>query len=317
MSELRAHHELKLAADYPADRNPALVYLGGLRSPHSRRNMARYLDQVAAILTNRRLDASQIQWDRLRFQHISFVVSRMSEDYAPSTVNGILSAIRGVMKTAWKLGQISSEDYQRAVDIPNLKATRLPTGRDMAFREIRALIDACIADAKRNPAKAIRDIAIIGVLYATGMRRAETANLKLSHYRSASGQIVIRGGKGDKDRTVYIKNRPQSLLDQWVTLRGSRPGWLFNPVNKSGHIFQRGITDQAIYNMLKVRGQAAGIEDFSPHDLRRTFVGDALDAGIDLVTVAEIAGHASTETTRKYDRRGERTKEQAASRFDL
>jgi integrase len=90
---------------------------------------------------------------------------------------------------------------------------------------------------------------------------------------------------------------------------------LFAPVLKSGKINRKRMNPPSIYDMLKKRARQAGVPDFSPHDLRRTFVGDMLDRGVDIATVANIAGHASVDTTRRYDRRPDETKKQAATKL--
>ncbi len=71
------------------------------------------------------------------------------------------------------------------------------------------------------------------------------------------------------------------------------------------------MTSQAIYLALLKRSREARTGTFSPHDLRRTFVSDLLDAGADLATVQKLAGHCSSDTTRRYDRRGEESKRRA------
>ena len=130
-----------------------------------------------------------------------------------------------------------------------------------------------------------------------------------------SGQVTVRSGKGRKDRTAYVTNGAQDALDDWLVLRGDSPGPLFWPVNKGGVLQPRGLTAQAVYNLLKKRAEEAGVKDFSPHDFRRTFVGDLLDRGVDIVTVQKMAGHANVTTTGRYDRRPEQVKQQAAQKL--
>jgi integrase/recombinase XerD len=71
------------------------------------------------------------------------------------------------------------------------------------------------------------------------------------------------------------------------------------------------MTDHAVYAILQVRALKTGVKLFSPHDLRRTFVSDLLDAGADIVKVAKMAGHDQVQTTARYDRQGEEVKKKA------
>ncbi len=63
------------------------------------------------------------------------------------------------------------------------------------------------------------------------------------------------------------------------------------------------MTDQAVLDILRQRGKEAQIASFSPHDFRRTFTSNMIDAGVDIVTVQNLMGHASPVTTARYDRR--------------
>ena len=88
-------------------------------------------------------------------------------------------------------------------------------------------------------------------------------------------------------------------------------------IGKVDRITIERITDQAVMVILRRRAVAAGVAEFSPHDLRRTFVGDLLDAGVDISIVQRLAGHASIATTGHYDRRGEEEKRKAAFRLHI
>jgi site-specific recombinase XerD len=221
----------------------------------------------------------------------------------------MLAALRGVLKECWRLGYMTAEDYHRAADVPTIKAQTLPRGRALASGEISALMGACGRDS--SPA-GIRDAALIAVLYGAGLRRSESVGLDLPDYNVETGELVICGAKGRKDRLGYATNGSADALKDWLVVRGGDPGPLFCSINKGGRIRIRRLTDQAVLHILKKRAVQAGVASFSPHDLRRSFISDLLDAGADISTAQQLAGHSNVQTTARYDRRGEATKRKAA-----
>jgi integrase len=300
--------------------NPAAVYLSSLTSQLSRYTMRNALRTIIAVVRNVEVGSISDQvmlsynWGALRYQHTAAIRSILAERYSPSNANRILSALRGVLREAWRLEYMTAEEYQRAIDIKLVKSHILPHGRDLDNEEIKDLAEACRADPS---IAGIRDLAIIGLLYSCGLRRSELVNLEWTDFNERSGQLKIRMGKGRKQRTVYVTGGTLKALMRWATVLGASSGAMFRPILKNGRIMNTGMVSQSIYDMLKRRSKEAGVSDFSPHDLRRTFVGDMLDSGVDIATVADIAGHSSIETTRRYDRRPETTKKTAAEKINF
>jgi site-specific recombinase XerD len=301
----------------PLDQNPAAVYLATLR-PVGRRGMLRALNLIAEIASDGsglKQTALTLAWHHLRYQHTAAIAAALVErGYRPATVNQALSGLRSVLYHAWKLGLMESEDYQRARDVKNRKAETLPRGRALDKEELKTIIKHC--QTENSPA-GTRDTALIGVMYGTGLRRSEVVKLELKDYNPKNGALTIRGAKGGKDRLVYVKGGAAKALAGWLLLRGEGAGPLFCPVHKSGKIRVESMTDQAIMKILKKRGFQAQLEPFSPHDLRRTFISDLLDAGADIATVQKLAGHASVTTTARYDRRGEEAKSKATDLLNI
>ena len=137
--------------------------------------------------------------------------------------------------------------------------------------------------------------------------------MDLSDYDRETEEIKVRGGKGRKDRITYASGGAAEAFEAWAHLRGGENGPLFYPINKGDKVQVRRMSDQAIYNILRRLGMKIKTEKFAPHDMRRTFIGDLLDAGADLSAAQQLAGHANVQTTARYDRRGERAKKRAAS----
>jgi integrase len=316
--------ELSTVTPTRSQDHPATVYLLRL-APGSRRTMQQALNVLAQTLGvppvfaevgqphPRQVELTYLHcpWHILRYAHTQALRTILLDRYAPATANKMLSALRNVLKEAWRLGQISDLDYRRAVDIESVSGTTLQAGRALSLGEMAALLAVCSTDL--SPAGA-RDAALIAL---PGLRRAEMAALQLADYTAAERAIAVRHGKGRKARIVYAAEGTAQALADWLVERGDAPGALFCPVNKGGRITIRAMTEQSIFEAMHKRAQQARIAHFSPHDLRRTYISQLLDTGADLATVQQLAGHASVQTTVRYDRRGDRAKQRASERLHV
>lgn len=306
--------DLILVRATPPDRHPAAVYLARLAAG-SRRTMGGALDVVAGLLTSYRCDKATLDWGALRYQHTAAVRALLADLYAPATANKILAALRGVLKEAWRLGYMEAEEYHRAADLPTIRGTTVPRGRAVSSGEMRLLFEACRHD---NTPAGKRDAALITILYGCGLRRSEVVALDLADYEAETGALKVRSGKGNKGRVSYAgAGGSRAAIAAWLACRGKGPGPLFCPVNKGGSVTLRRMTDQAVRKILIKRAKEAGVASFSPHDLRRTMIGDLLDAGADISTVQRLAGHSNVTTTARYDRRGEAAKRKAAELLSI
>jgi site-specific recombinase XerD len=309
-----AVHPLGLASVGLLQKHPAAVYLARL-APSSRRVMRGALDAIADLLTDGHCTALTLNWPTLSYQDTVAVRTVLAERYAPSTANRHLAALRGVLKECWRLGYVSVEDYQRAADLESVRGSRLLRGRALDSGEVKALFDGCGDDA--HAAIGSRDAAVLAVLYGAGLRRAEAVGLDLRDYDRKRGTLKVRG-KGNKERVAHVGAGGRAAIEDWLELRGATAGPLFWPVHRSGRIGPaRRLTAQAVLYMARRRGVGAQIDAFSPHDLRRSFVSDLLDAGVDLSTVQQMAGHAQVQTTARYDRRGDEAKAEAARQLHV
>lgn len=300
--------DLVLRTTLQADQHPAATYLARL-SQGSRRSMRQALRTIAELLTTGRCDERTLDWSAVRYQHTTATRTALAERYSPATANKMLAALRGTLREAWRLGYMNAEDFHRATDVPPVKGSTLPTGRALSAGELRALFAVCSSDD--TPAGA-RDAALFSLLYGAGLRRSEVVALDVADYDAESGAVVVRTGKGRKQRIGYVSVGGIKALGLWLRNRGDASGPLFLPIAKGGRVVERRMTDQAVFFILKKRATQAGVSSFSPHDLRRSFISHLLDAGADIATVQQLAGHSNIQTTSRYDRRGERSKRKAA-----
>ncbi len=299
----------------PALPSPVQAYLNTL-SPSGKRTQATALNNLAYIFSDGQIQqALAFPWHHLRYEHTSQLSSRMIDiGYAIATVNKHLVALRRVLEEAYRLGLYPEHnDYYRAAGVKSLRHETVLRGRSLEHDELHALLTACL-DNDHNPALGDRDAALINLMYVTGIRRQEVVDLNLSDFAPRENKLRILG-KGSKQREVFLSQEAVAALDKWIAHRGRRLGPLFTRVGKGAKITLNRLSAQAIYYILKKRQNQAGLEPFTPHDLRRTTITDLLSAEVDVLTVSAIAGHNSSDTTRRYDRRSEERKRQAVERL--
>lgn len=300
--------DLVLVTPLPLTLHPAAVYLSSLTSS-SRRTMHKALNVIARMLTAPvESDALSLDWSQLRYQHTAAIRSVLMEQYAPATANRMLCALRRVLKEAQRLGLISADEYATAVDLKRVQGDSPSRGRLLKATEVAAVLSDCKNDGTFI---GVRDAALIAILSGTGVRRSELVALNIADYQTENSSLLVRKGKGRKSRTVYLPDGAVAALNAWLDVRSNAPGALICPVRRGGHVKIRRMTDQAVMNLLRKRASSAGVAAFSPHDFRRTFITNLLAAGVDVLTVSRLAGHADPATTQKYDLRSEESKRQA------
>lgn len=147
-----------------------------------------------------------------------------------------------------------------------------------------------------HKAKNVRDIAIFEMLYNTGFRVSELCAVELDDIEigERKGTLIVRSGKGSKYRTVPLNNSARKAITEYLNVR---------PLTTDKGLFQgqRGsLRREAVFRILNKYAAWAGVGEISPHILRHTFCRELLISGVDIVTVANLAGHSSINTTAVY-----------------
>lgn len=297
----------------PAD--PYWVYLDSLDSEESRRTMRGALDRIARIITEDDTVTGEGQpWWLLRFRHTSHIRAKLLEkNYSPTHFNKHMIALRQILRVCWKLELMSAEDYQRAADIKSRDVKRLPAGRNIHRDELAEMLEVYRRDDRPI---SVRNRAIVATLYSTGARRAEIAGALLERYDAGERSLRIIG-KGDKEREVFISPTAAPILNEWLALVNARRGPMFRHVDKHDNIHNKPMSPRSVGYVIDYARRQAGLPPTTTHDVRRTYTGDLLDAGVDLATVQKLLGHASPTTTSRYDRRPGRAARAASDRLTL
>jgi integrase/recombinase XerD len=248
------------------------------------RDVRRYLEHLKAMGVAR--------WEAVTRAEIrAHLAELVRRGLSPRSQARALSAIRGLHRLL-HAERIAPHDPTDEIDSPR-------PGRSLPGLLSREEIDRLLSGPDRRSAAGLRDLAMLELLYATGLRVSELVGLQANDVDLES-RVLIARGKGSKERLVPVGAPAAEAVKQYLAarerlLRGRRSRDLF--VTPRG----RRMTRQGFAKLLDRYARAAGIpRRISPHKLRHSFATHLLEGGADLRAVQAMLGHADIATTQIY-----------------
>jgi site-specific recombinase XerD len=284
-------------------------------SPHTRRAYATALGAYLAWL-----GAAGLDWRTPERAALRRYLAELTEDHARTTVAQRLAAIRSLYRWARRTGLLASDPWA-ALATPR-RPRRLPAV--LATEEVERLLDAVGEDAgaaaeagpgphprsssagtRLRHALSLRDVAVVEMAYAAGLRISELAGARLGALDLARGEVRV-SGKGRKERIGLLGRPARSALGAYLVDgrpvlvaragAGSRPTDALFINHRGAPLGARGIR----YRLHRAALRAGLPDDATPHTLRHSFATHLLDGGADLRVVQELLGHADLATTQIY-----------------
>jgi site-specific recombinase XerD len=150
--------------------------------------------------------------------------------------------------------------------------------------------------------KGKRDRALLAMLLACGLRRHEAVALRLEHLEQREGHwaIVDLKGKAGHVRTVPVPDWVMEELRVWLNAAEIDRGKIFRRVTKMGRVLGEGMTERAVWHIVKDSAKLIGVQKLAPHDLRRSCARLCHEAGGELEQIQFLLGHVSIQTTERY-----------------
>ena len=238
---------------------------------------------------------------RLAFNRIVVLRYRShleSRRLAPGTINLLLGAVRRLAYEAADSGLLSSDLAAGIRRVKGLKKNGVRMGNWLTDQQARCLWQS--PDNARMKGK--RDRALLALLLACGLRRHEAANLRVEdvQQREDHWAIVDLVGKGRHIRTVPMPDWVYTELIGWLRYASISRGKVFRRVSRTGRVLGEGISEKAIWHVVRSSALKVGVPALAPHDLRRTCARLCRNAGGELDQIQLLLGHVSIQTTEQY-----------------
>jgi len=216
---------------------------------------------------------------------------------APATVKVHLAAVRRLAAEMADNGLLEPTIASSIAAVKSPRRHGVRTGNWLTLQQAEELLS--LPDVVTLKGK--RDRALLSVLIAAGLRRAEAAKLTFDHIQQREGRWVIVDlvGKQERVRTIPIPGWCKVAVDDWREAAHLDSGHVFRPLNRAGRVSGDALTAARIFQIVRGYGAAIGVK-IAPHDLRRSFAKLAHKGRAALEQIQFSLGHESILTTEKY-----------------
>lgn len=236
---------------------------------------------------------SSVEVDKVEYVHIRYwIVYLVDSGISNRTINRKIASLKAYYSFIQRIGIRSSNPLAYHHPLKTNVKVRLPFSQ----KEMAKAFDQAVDSSDFN---AVRNLLIIGLLYATGIRRAELIGLDKASTEIENKRIRVLG-KGNKERLVPLLPWCVELLKDYLVLREKVPNAAQVPnllLTEKG----KPIYPSLVYRVVKETFEKiSGKQIQSPHIIRHTFATHLLDEGADLMTIKELLGHASLASTQVY-----------------
>jgi integrase/recombinase XerC len=220
-----------------------------------------------------------------------------------STVNRKLASLPSLMNWGVESGRFSSNPAAKMKYVKQVAQSPKWLDKNEQYALQRAMEKDVQLAQLRYPKRWVtrrRDMSIVTFMLNTGLRLSETISLKLDDVEISErkGQVLVRQGKGNKERVVPLNADAREALNQWSKVR---------PITNCSKLWlsvesgsDEGLTGRAVQRVLKRYGEDAGIEKLTPHVLRHSFAKNLTNKGVGIEKVAQLLGHENLNTTQIY-----------------
>ena len=220
-------------------------------------------------------------------------IAKLGEQWAalaPSTVARRAAAVRRFYGFLLDEG-LRVDDPSAVLPRPTLQR---PLPKILEPHEVEAMFTAVEERAASGEPLALRNLALLELLYGSGLRATELVALPRRSVRAGQPFLMLRG-KGDKERLVPVSSRAEAAAAAWLKVAPAGSAWMF-PSGKAH------LSRMRLYQLVRAMAGLAGIppERVSPHVLRHAFATHLLAGGADLRVLQSLLGHADIATTQIY-----------------